>query len=154
MHNSSVKTDRHIERIHNYVIDASVAVKWFCEESGREAALEISRSAKLGNIGVYAPNLLLYEVGNVLWKGKKFNADQLQRALFSLLETNIEFFALERDTIETAALFAATYDITFYDASYAALAYKFGIPLISENPKDHGKIKEIEVKSLASLKNL
>jgi DNA adenine methylase len=26
--------------------------------------------------------------------------------------------------------------------------------LISENPKDHGKIKEIEVKSLASLKNL
>ena len=149
-----MKTDRHIERIQHYVIDASVAVKWFCEEPDREAALEISRSAKLGNIEVYAPNLLLYEVGNVLWKGKKFNADQLERALFSLLETNIEFFALERNTIEIAALFTATYDITFYDASYAALAYTLGIPLISENPKDHGKIKEIKIKSLASLKNL
>ena len=149
-----MKTDKHTERIHNYVIDASVAVKWFCEEPRREAALEISRRAKLGTIGVYAPNLLLYEVGNVLWKGKKFNANQLQRALFSLLETNIEFFTLERDTIETAALFTAMYDLTFYDASYAALAYKFGIPLISENPKDQGKVKEIEVKSLASLKNL
>ena len=153
MRNSSVKTDRHIERMHRYVIDASVAVKWFCEEPGREAALEISRNAKLGNIGVYAPNLLMYEVGNVLWKGKKFNAEELQRALLSLSETNMKFFDLERDTIETAALFTATYDITFYDASYAALAYKFGIPLISENPKDHNKVKEIEVRSLASFKN-
>lgn len=149
-----MKTGRHIEHMHNYVIDASVVVKWFCEEPGRKVALEISRSAKLGNIGVYAPDLLLYEVGNVLWKGKEFNADQLQRAVCSLLETNIEFFALEKDSIETAAKLSATYGITFYDASYAALAYKFGIPLISENPKDHGRIKEIEVKSLASLKNL
>lgn len=142
-----MKTGRHIECIPNYVIDASVAVKWFCEEPGREAALAISRNAKLGRIGLYAPDLLLYEVGNVLWKGKKFNADQLQRALFSLLQTNIEFFALERDVIEVAALFTATYDITFYDASYAALAYKFGIPLISANPKDHQKIREITVRS-------
>jgi predicted nucleic acid-binding protein len=144
-----VKTDKHTEETTQYVIDASVAVKWFCEESGREAALKISRSAKLGDIALYAPELLLYEVGNVLWKGKKFSTNHLQRVLFALSQTNIEFFALERDIVETAALFTTTYDITFYDASYAALAYKFQIPLISENPKDHKKIKEIVVQGLA-----
>lgn len=133
-----------------YVIDASVAVKWFCEESGREDALEISRRAKLGDITLYAPDLLLYEVGNVLWKGKKFNAEEIQRALLALRKTNVEFFSLEGNIIEFAALFTCKYNITFYDASYAALAYALGIPLISENPKDHGKIKEIKVKNLAS----
>lgn len=131
-----------------YVIDASVAVKWFCEESGRQKALEISRRAKLGDIALYAPDLLLYEVGNVLWKGKKFNAEEIQRALLALRKTNVEFFALEGNIIEFAALFTTKYDITFYDASYAALAYKFGIPLITENSKDQGKIKEVKVKSL------
>lgn len=140
--------------MHQYVIDASVAVKWFSEEPRREKALEISQSAKLGDIRVFAPKLLMYEVGNALWKGKKFNVHQLQRALFSLLETNIEFSPLEKDIIGSAAFFTTKYDITFYDASYVALAYELHIPLISENPKDHGKIKEIEVKSLASLKNL
>lgn len=129
--------------MHQYVIDALVAVKWFSEEPRREKALEISQSAKLGDIRVFAPELLMYEVGNALWKGKKFNVHQLQRALLSLLETNIGFSPLEKDTI---------YNITFYDASYVALANELYIPLISENPKDHEKIQEITFKDLSSFK--
>lgn len=89
--------------MHQYVIDASIVVKWFSEEPRRERALELSRRAKLGHIMLYAPELLLYEVGNVLWKGKRFNVQQLQRALVSLLKANITFIPLQEDLIESAA---------------------------------------------------
>jgi predicted nucleic acid-binding protein len=54
------------------VIDASVAVKWVIEETGTEAALSLRRGAKL-----IAPELLVAECANVLWK--KVRRNELSR---------------------------------------------------------------------------
>ena len=45
------------------VVDASVAVKWFVEEDGRQQALQI-----LDLDEREAPDLIIAEVANVIWK--------------------------------------------------------------------------------------
>jgi predicted nucleic acid-binding protein len=45
------------------VVDASVAVKWFINENGRERALRV-----LDTTDRHAPDLIVAEVGNVTWK--------------------------------------------------------------------------------------
>ena len=137
-----------------YVVDASVAIKWFADEEKSEIARSLLWSAELETIRIFAPDILLYEIGNALGKGKHFGSQDIIDALDVLLDSLVQVRNLDRLLIVQSASFMEKYSLTFYDASYAALAHTLGIPLISENPKDHGKIKEIEVKSLASLKNL
>lgn len=137
-----------------YVVDASVAIKWFADEEKSEIARSLLRNAELETIRIFAPDILLYEIGNALGKGKHFGRQDIIDALDVLLDSSVEVRNLDRLLIAQIASFMERYSLTFYDASYAALAHTLSIPLISENPKDHGKIKEIEVKSLASLKNL
>ena len=45
------------------VIDASIAIKWVVEEEGTPAALALRKQAKL-----IAPELLVAECANILWK--------------------------------------------------------------------------------------
>ena len=45
------------------VVDASVATKWFIEESGRERALEV-----LDMPLRHAPDLIIADIANVAWK--------------------------------------------------------------------------------------
>ena len=52
------------------VIDASIAVKWVVEEDGTSEALTLRRRAK-----VIAPELLVAECANILWK--KVQRDEL-----------------------------------------------------------------------------
>lgn len=137
-----------------YVVDASVAIKWFADEENSEIARSLLRSAELETIRIFAPDILLYEIGNALGKGKHFGRQDIIDALEVLLDSSVEVRNLDRLLIAQSASFMERYSLTFYDAAYAALAHTLGIPLISENQKDHGKIKEIEVKNLASLKNL
>ena len=137
-----------------YVVDASVAIKWFADEEKSDIARSLLRNVELKTIRIFAPDILLYEIGNALGKGKHFERQDIVDALDLVLDSSVEVRNLDRLLIAQSTSFMERYRLTFYDASYAALAYTLDIPLISENPKDHGNIKEIEVKSLASLKNL
>ena len=147
--------DRPIKADDNtYVLDASIAVKFFADEEGSDIARDLWRRAEIFELHLFAPDLILYEIGNVLGKAKRLKELTVIEALHLLLGSSLKFFPPEERIFDIALGLMKEHSLTFYDASYAALAYKFGIPLISENPKDHGKIKEIEVKNLASLKNL
>ena len=48
----------------SFVVDASVAIKWFVEEDLSEEAAAILGYGE----ALFAPELLLAEIGNVLWK--------------------------------------------------------------------------------------
>lgn len=52
----------------NYVIDASVAVKWYTPEPLSKAADQYLQLYKENKAMLLAPDLLTIEVGNVLWK--------------------------------------------------------------------------------------
>ena len=134
-----------------FVVDASVAVKWFCQEAGSDIADYLLETSQKGDTEICAPSILGYEVGNALWKGKKLDKIALTRALNVLFSSSIEFVELEELLVETTVRFMITHDLTFYDASYGALAYLFHVPLITANPKDHQKVKEIQIINVAQM---
>ena len=50
------------------VVDASVALKWYFEEPGREAADAILAARIAGERHLLAPDLVVPEFANALWK--------------------------------------------------------------------------------------
>ena len=55
-----------------HVVDASIAVKWIIEEAGTADALALGRQSRL-----IAPELLIAECANILWK--KVQRDELSK---------------------------------------------------------------------------
>lgn len=138
-------TEKPAKKIKEFVIDASVVVKWFSREPNHERAKNLLKKLENREIDLFTSDLLFYEVGNALFRGKKLKAAEINEALFLLREIPINFLGLDPGRIETSTALMERYNLTFYDAIYAALAKEFNAPLISANPKDHKKIKEIKI---------
>jgi predicted nucleic acid-binding protein len=101
------------------VIDASVAVKWVVEEEGTAEALALLRASKL-----VAPELLVTECANILWKKAQRNELTNQEAFLAarLLErAEIELLPT-RSLLESATRIAVELDHPAYDCLYLALA--------------------------------
>lgn len=101
------------------VIDASVAVKWVVEEEGTAEALTLLRASKL-----VAPELLVAECANILWKKAQRNELTNQEAFLAarLLErAEIELLPT-RSLLESATRIAVELDHPAYDCLYLALA--------------------------------
>ena len=101
------------------VIDASIAVKWVVEEEGTPEALALRQKAKL-----IAPELLVAECANVLWKkvqrGELLKAEALLAARL-LQGAEIELLPT-RSLFETATRLSIEIDHPAYDCLYLALA--------------------------------
>ena len=110
------------------VIDASVAIKWVVEEEGTDEALALRGTAKL-----IAPDLLVAECANILWKKVRrgelladeagFGARLLQAADMELLPT--------RPLLENATLMAMELNHPAYDCLYLELATRHGCRLVT-----------------------
>ena len=101
------------------VIDASIAVKWVVEEDGTAAALSLRNQAKL-----IAPELLVAECANVLWKKVRSNELSKDEALLAarlLQGADLELLPT-RSLLEAATLIAVELDHPAYDCLYVALA--------------------------------
>src|SRR6266852_1328743 len=51
-----------------HVVDASVVAKWFLPEAHKDKAEKLLRDFLDEKVGLTAPDLLVSEVGNLLWK--------------------------------------------------------------------------------------
>lgn len=101
------------------VIDASIAMKWVVAEDGTPAAVALLQRAKLA-----APELLIPECANILWKKVRRNELRRDEALLAarLLErADIELHPM-RGLLESAARMAVEIDHPAYDCVYLALA--------------------------------
>ncbi len=101
------------------VIDASIAVKWVVEESGTADALILLQRTKL-----IAPELLLAECANILWKKvrkKELSAEEGLLAARILQGAEIELWPM-RSLLEEATRLAVKLDHPAYDCVYLALA--------------------------------
>ncbi len=101
------------------VIDASVAVKWVVEEDGTPEALALRQKAKL-----IAPDLLIAECANILWKKVHRGELLMEEALLAarlLQGAEIELLPT-RSLFETATRLSIEIDHPAYDCLYLALA--------------------------------
>jgi predicted nucleic acid-binding protein len=101
------------------VIDASIAIKWVIEEEGTPQALTLRREAKL-----LAPELLVAECANILWKKARRNELSREEALLAarLLQTAAIELVPTRFLLAAATRIAIELDHPAYDCLYLALA--------------------------------
>jgi predicted nucleic acid-binding protein len=68
------------------VLDSSVVLKWFRkDEIWRDSALQLRQTYLDGHMLIYVPDLLIYEIANVLRYKPDLTHPQVQKALASLL---------------------------------------------------------------------
>ena len=101
------------------VIDASIAVKWVIEEDGTPEALALRQKAKL-----IAPELLVAECANILWKKVQRRELLKEEALLAarLLQGAEIELTPTRSLLEVATRMAIELDHPAYDCLYLALA--------------------------------
>jgi len=109
------------------VLDASIAVKWVLDEAGSDKARTLSAAV------LEAPDFLMVECANILWKkvrvgdlsleGAMARLDLLSRAPIALNSTH--------DLLESALRLAARLKHPVYDCIYLALAVRREVPLIT-----------------------
>lgn len=113
-----------------WVVDASVAAKWFLPVE-REPEGDLARNA-VGRLAMRTTTLAFYEVGNILstYSGG-WDAGQIGKALDLLLEICGDPLDLAPEDWRTAGELALAQGLTFYDASYVAIANRIGRQVLS-----------------------
>jgi predicted nucleic acid-binding protein len=107
------------------VPDASVLLKWALEskdEDDRERALELKDSWLSGACQDLDPTLWVFEVGNILGIKRSSTAEQL---LLAMVDLELEERA-PHTYFNAIYRLMGRYKVTFYDASYHALAIHTG----------------------------
>jgi predicted nucleic acid-binding protein len=111
-----------------YVVDASVLVKTVVNETGTPEALDLLRDH-----AILAPDLVLHECANVLWKKVRlgeFTGEEAQVAAQILQRADMELVP-SRPLIDAVVDLAVRLDHPAYDCAYLALACAEGSPLVT-----------------------
>lgn len=120
--------------MNNFVIDASVAIKWYIPEPLSETADHYLQLYKENRAILLAPDLITIEVGNALWKktrSKEITSDDAR----SILHTFTVFCPLRlmppSELISSALDLAMALGLTLYDSLYLALAIAANAKLVT-----------------------
>ncbi|MDR3566505.1 MAG: type II toxin-antitoxin system VapC family toxin [Syntrophobacteraceae bacterium] len=118
-----------------HVVDASVILKWVLGEE-REAewnkALGLLNDWVGGRVELMAPDLWVYEVGNFLGRRLPEQALEKMELLFNLKFSSI---ALTENMLRLCFHWMAENGVTFYDASYLAVAEETKSILVTADAK-------------------
>ncbi len=124
------------------IVDASVAVKWFSEEeqSGPAEALLASMEPLI------APDLVIAEIGNALWKKATRKLLQPRQAISAMADASSFFDRLIPlgELAMRATELAIELQHPIYDCFYLALAERERAPIISADDKLLGAAKRMK----------
>ena len=122
-----------------FVVDASVAIKWFLPEIHSDAALRLLA----GEHTLHAPDLIFSEFGNVLWKRVRTREISKKQAA-----ATVEVFlsvALRVESSQTLMVLALEIacgeNCTVYDSLYLAAAIVRQIPVVTADAKLYRAIR-------------
>ena len=120
-----------------YVIDAGVVVKWFIPEVDSAIAHQLLERYLQGVDTPVAPDLLIAECGNVLWRRCRqgdITPDEATDSLADLLTLNVPLVPATR-LVQSALQLALQHQRTVYDALYLALAQERNCDLITADER-------------------
>ena len=131
-------------KVITYVIDASVAVKWY-SSVGEEDLLKADKLLQMyveGSCDFMAPTLIAYELGNALRFNPNFDVKDVKKALKDFAELQVSLQP-PFEYLNSAIDLAFRYSLTLYDAVYAALSQIAGAPLITADYKFWSKVNKL-----------
>lgn len=118
-----------------YVLDSSVAVRWYLDQPGSEHAREVrDAGARL-----LAPAVLRWELGNVLrLKGVArglLSAAEVLQALRDLPLLGVQVREDGEASTLAAARLSLSRSVSFFDAAFVVLALRTGLPLLTADAR-------------------
>ncbi len=116
-----------------YVVDASVVVKWFVPEVHTTYALRLQQD----QFDLAAPDLLLPEAANILWKKARLEeiTDEEARLVLKGIQAQAIRLVSSDSLIELALEIAFDTQRTVYDSCYLALAEVLESTLVTADRK-------------------
>lgn len=123
------------------VVDSSVIVKWLSaqDEKHLEQTDQLLRDTQAGKVELYSSELAKFEVADALLKGKSLKFPQAKIALSTLYQLPIEFAPETQKSARSAYQLGEKLNITYYDATFIALAKHLQVPLVTDNVKHQDK---------------
>jgi predicted nucleic acid-binding protein len=116
-----------------FVVDTSVAVKWFFPEIHADAALRLLAQQHT----LHAPDLIFSEFGNVLWKRvrkKEISKNEANATMQGLLSLPLQVQASQH-LVTLALEIACGQNRSVYDSLYLAAAIALQLPLVTADGK-------------------
>lgn len=121
-----------------FVVDASVAIKWFVEESHHDEAVAISHASNR----LVAPDIIFAEVANVMRRKARIGYISHEQATVSVRNLAAAFKDIvpSAQLIDVAFEYAARLDHSLYDILYLACALRTpGSVLVTADEKFRAK---------------
>ena len=115
------------------VVDTSVLIKWFKTrgEDLLEEAQQLLKEIERHRVEVHVPALLLYEVGNILLLKTRLGSAALDKAIARLEELPFLVAPPATPLLRRAVRLGREFGLTFYDASFLALAVELHCPCVT-----------------------
>jgi predicted nucleic acid-binding protein len=115
------------------VVDGSVAAKWYFPEPGHEAANGILAGGISGEHELLAPDLIVPEFVNVLWKHVRRRECSIAaaEAILAAWQTDHPALVPSADLATRAFQLATALDLSLYDCLYLALALAIEARLVT-----------------------
>jgi predicted nucleic acid-binding protein len=127
------------------VLDAPVVLKWiFDDEDGRERAARLKDAHVSGHEIVSVPDLLFYEIGNVLATKTRLSEAAIAEAFSLLWDFSLERFDLGLEEFQGGLHLSRKYKIALYDAAYVELSRRLKCTFVTADKKLYEKVKSIK----------
>jgi predicted nucleic acid-binding protein len=120
------------------VVDTSVVFKWYRQTDDEEhvaQALALLNDHLDGLTALSAPDLLIYELGNLLSLKRESVSEPPVTILRRTLLLDLQIHPIDQLLTERALAAAERYGVTLYDASFLALAGLLRCPFITADRK-------------------
>jgi predicted nucleic acid-binding protein len=143
--------------VSRFVIDASVAAKWFLPAAGEtltDEALQFLRRYTNGEIRLIVPDLFWAEFANILWKAVRqgrWTRGAADAAVAAMKDRNLPTVP-SFGMLEAAFTIAIAFDRSVYDSLYVALAITSKAELVTADERlAHALAAHLPVKWLGSV---
>ena len=127
------------------VLDASVIVKWFCEEEYTDIALRIRDRFFVGELTVVVPELMFYEVSNAIRYNEVMSIEEKLELVDDLFSMDFDVVTSNKEILSEAMKFALDTDTTIYDSVYLAVGRFKRCNLITADRAFRDKVNTNEV---------
>lgn len=129
-----------------YVVDSSIVFKWYRHPGDEEyvpEAVSILEHHLHGDFEIHVPDLLFYELGNILRFKERFVSKNALTILKETFELALHIHPIDLLLAEDAFHYAQRHNITFYDASFVALSHLLDASFMTADKKVFGKLKSL-----------
>lgn len=122
-----------------YVLDASVALRWYAPQVGYEHAREVRQALVDGAVRLVAPDICRWEVSNALrrlWlRGALPDAASVITAATDLDVLGVTLQPMGAAETSSAARLALAHSLSLFDAAYVTVALSVGLPLLTADAR-------------------